>query len=63
MGLRREMNHRVDVVFFEHRGTGVSVADVCLDKSIPFVVFNGGQVVRVSRVGERVEVDDVAVFV
>ena len=63
MAFRREIDHIVDVVFgkdFFHRGF---VADIRVDKGIPGIVLDRGQVLQVARIGELVQVQDTDVLI
>ena len=52
------MNDAIDVILAENRANRLLVADVCLYKCIVGQVLNVLQVLKISRIGQLVHVDD-----
>ena len=54
-----EMDDRVDLFFKELFDEGL-IADISLDEPIPGMLVESGQILKVGRIGEKIEVEDAA---
>lgn len=56
-----KMNNSVEAFLGKQLVDQVTIADIPLDKTVPWITFNIGQVCGVSCIGKFVEIDETAV--
>ena len=63
MALCSEVDHIVEVVLCEESSDKFFVADVALNKDVPWIAFTVFQVFKISCIGECVKVDEQNIIV
>lgn len=58
MALGGEIDNGAGLMFGEQTGDEAGIANVALHKTMTRVTLQAGQILKVARVGQRVEIDD-----